>query len=202
MAERTLSETDLAAHPVDLFSTWFGQAVDAGEPEPEAMALATADAAGRPSVRFVLLKAWDQRGFVFYTNAGSRKGGDLRSNPSAALALRWARLDRQVRVEGAVAPVSPAESDAYFASRARRSQIGAWASEQSRPLGGRAELDRRVEEVEARYAGAEVPRPEHWYGWRVHPASVEFWQGRDNRLHDRFVYRRSGEAWMASRLSP
>lgn len=203
MSERTLDLADLGPDPLAAFDRWFAEAVAAGEPEPEAMALATADADGAPAVRFVLLKSWDDGGFTFYTNAGSDKGAQLQANPRAALALRWALLDRQVRVRGSVAPVPAATSDAYFASRARRSQLGAWASEQSRPLPDRATLDARLEEVERRFEGAEVPRPPHWHGWRVAPDAIELWQGRDNRLHDRFRFvRGAGGAWEGTRLSP
>ena len=203
MSERTLDRSDLDADPISTFDRWFAEAVAAGEPEPEAMALATASPDGSPTVRFVLLKAWDEGGFTFYTNAGSDKGADLRSNPRAALALRWALLDRQVRVTGPVAPVEASTSDAYFASRARRSQLGAWASEQSRPIPDRAALERRLAEVEDRYLGVDVPRPAHWHGWRVSPATVEFWQGRDNRLHDRLrCSATAGGGWEVTRLSP
>lgn len=166
------------------------------------MALATASADAVPALRFVLLKGWDERGFTFYTNADSAKGADLRANPVVALALRWALLDRQVRVSGPVMPVDAAESDAYFATRARRSQVGAWASAQSRPLAARAELDSAVAATERRFAGGPVARPAHWYGWRVHPDVIELWQGRDNRLHDRFRYERSGQGWSHTRLWP
>ena len=201
-SERSLSEADLPADPIAMFSAWYAEAAAGGESEPDAMALATADAAGRPSVRFVLLKGWGAAGFVFYTNEESRKGAELRANPAAALAFRWARLDRQVRVEGPAAPVDPDESDAYFASRGRRSQVGAWASAQSRPLRDRHQLDELVAETEARLAGRHVPRPPYWYGWRVRPEAIEFWQGRPDRLHDRLVFRRAGEGWDRTRLAP
>ncbi len=202
MPTSALDAGDLADDPVTMFSAWFDAAVGAGEPEPEAMALATVDADGVPAVRFVLLKSWGPAGFVFYTNAGSDKGRHLAGNPHAALALRWALLDRQVRIRGPVGPVDAAESDAYFASRARRSQLGAWASDQSRPLPDRRHLDERLAEVEARFAGRDVTRPPHWHGWRVAPTSIEFWQGRDNRLHDRFRYEAGPDGWATTRLFP
>lgn len=201
--DRALDVADLAPDPVAMFDRWWQAAVAAGEPEPDAMALATADADGAPAVRFVLLKGWDARGWVFYTNAGSDKGTDLRGNPRAALALRWALLDRQVRIAGPAAAVAPEESDAYFASRPRRSQLGAWASPQSRPLGSRRTLEGALADADVRFAGGDVPRPPHWHGWRVEPASVEFWQGRRNRLHDRFRYRPDGQGgWDVVRLAP
>jgi pyridoxamine 5'-phosphate oxidase len=202
MAERTLSESDIGDDPIALFSKWYAAAVAEGVTEPDAMALATADATGAPAVRFVLLKGWNDDGFAFYTNAGSDKGADLQANPRAALAWRWAPQDRQVRVTGSVVPVGDAVSDRYFASRARRSQIGAWASAQSRPLDARSTLEQRVAALEARYDGVEVPRPPYWYGWRVRPETMEFWQGRADRLHDRFRYRRSADGWEATRLAP
>ena len=201
-SERSLSEGDLAADPIAMFSAWYAEAAAAGETEPDAMALATADVAGRPSVRFVLLKGWGAAGFVFYTNEESRKGAELRANPAAAVAFRWARLDRQVRVEGPALPVDPGESDAYFAGRPRRSQVGSWASAQSRPLRDRAQLDELVAEAEGRLAGSDVPRPPYWYGWRLRPEVIEFWQGRTNRLHDRLVFRRAGGGWDRTRLAP
>lgn len=189
--------------PLERFSAWFADAQAAGQPEPEAMALATTGPDGRPSVRFVLMRGFDERGFVFYTNSASRKGQDMTANPHAALAFRWLSVDRQVRVRGPVEPVGDAESDAYFGSRARGSQIGAWASDQSQPLASRAELEERVAAVEARFAGGPVPRPPWWGGWRVAPEEVEFWQQGQFRLHDRFLYRRApGGGWSVTRLFP
>lgn len=204
MPDHPLRRPELAADPVAQFSAWFDAARQAGQPEPEAMALATAGADGHPSVRFVLLRAFDQRGFVFYTNGRSRKGRDMAANPWAAAGFRWATVDRQVRVRGPVGPVDDAESDAYFASRPRGSQIGAWASDQSEPVAGRGDLDRRVAEAEARFGAGPVPRPPWWGGWRVVPEEVEFWQQGTFRLHDRFVYRRRrpGEGWSIDRLYP
>jgi pyridoxamine 5'-phosphate oxidase len=191
--------------PFSLFGRWMADA-EAHEPnDPNAIALATADAQGRPSVRMVLLKSWDASGFVFYTNLESRKGEQLAANPHAALCLHWKSLRRQIRAEGRIAPVSEAQADAYFASRPRTSQIGAWASQQSRPLAGRFDLERRVAEYTARFGLGTVPRPPHWSGFRLIPERLEFWHDRPFRLHDRFVYLRpenSGEPWRVEHLYP
>lgn len=200
--EANLEPMDLDPDPVIQFRRWFEDVVRAGQAEPEAMALATVGRDG-PSVRFVLLKDVDHRGFVFYTNYRSRKGADLAGQPDAALAWRWETLDRQVRVEGSVERVSEEESDVYFATRPRGSAIGAWASDQSAAIADRRVLEARVAEVEARFADrTQPPRPPWWGGFRVQPRRVEFWQGRVSRLHDRFVYRRHGERWVVERLSP
>ncbi|HET9076573.1 MAG TPA: pyridoxamine 5'-phosphate oxidase [Acidimicrobiales bacterium] len=193
---------ELAADPVEQFSAWFAAAREAGQPEPEAMALATSGTDGRPSVRFVLLRGVDRRGFVFYTNGASRKGQEMAANPFAALAFRWLTVDRQVRVRGPVVPVGDGESDAYFATRPRGSQIGAWASDQSRPVASRADLEARVAMMEDRFDGSPVPRPPWWGGWRVEPEEVEFWQQGAYRLHDRVLYRRQADGWAATRLFP
>lgn len=166
------------------------------------MTLATATRDGHPSARMVLLKGFDARGFVFYTNYESRKGGELEQNPQAALVFFWVELERQVRVEGRVERAAPAESDAYFASRPLGSQIGAWASAQSRVIAGREPLERRTAELEDEYAGREVPRPSQWGGYRVVPHVIEFWQGRPSRLHDRLRYRQKDGGWIVERLSP
>ena len=166
------------------------------------MALASADARGRPSVRMVLLKGHDERGFVFYTNLDSRKGEELAANPDAALLFHWKSLRRQVRVEGPVAPVSAAEADAYFATRGRDSQLGAWASDQSRPLESRAAFEARFEEVRRRFEGGDVPRPPRWSGWRVAPQRIEFWNDRAHRLHERRLFSRAGEGWTEGLLYP
>ena len=197
-----LGEADLDADPVVQFGRWFQAAAAAGLDEPNAMTLATATPDGRPSARMVLLKGVDADGFVFYSNYGSRKGQELAANPLAALVFWWAPLARQVRVEGPVERCAPEESAAYFATRPRGAQLGAWASPQSRVLADRAALERRVAELAARFAGA-VPPPPDWGGYRLRPQVVEFWQGRPDRLHDRLRYRRRPEGgWAVERLAP
>ena len=193
-----------ADDPFALFAAWFADA-EASEPnDPNAMALATVDADGLPDVRVVLLKGWDRDSFVFYTNRESAKGRELATTPKAALNFHWKSLLRQVRIRGPVIPVSDAEADAYYASRPRGSRIGAWASQQSRPLGDRAELEQRVADLEAEYADADPPRPPHWSGFRVEPRDIEFWHDRPFRLHDRVLFRRpdAASAWTRTRLYP
>lgn len=200
--DRPLHEADLDPDPIRQFQVWFDTAVSAGQPEPEAMALATSTLVGEPSNRFVLLRGLDQRGFVFYTNGHSRKGRDLAANARAALAFRWWVVQRQVRVVGTVAPLASAESDAYFVTRPLGAQLGAWASAQSELLSDRTALERQLQTVTTRFSGRDVPRPPWWGGFRVRPAEVEFWQGRRDRLHDRLRYHRVGSQWRIQRLSP
>ena len=191
-----------AAEPYGLFEAWFAEAVAREPNDPNAMCLATTTADGWPSARMVLLKGRDEAGFVFYTNEQSRKGGELLANPRAALCFHWKSLRRQVRVEGRVERVSAAESDAYFASRSRGSRISAASSEQSRPLGSRAEFERRIAETESRYPGEDVPRPPHWGGFRLLPSRIEFWQDMPFRMHDRLVFERTEAGWTTLRLYP
>ena len=199
---RGLTEADADADPLLQFRAWFDQARAAGALDADAMVLATATPDGRPSARVVLLKGLDERGFAFFTNYHSRKGRELAANPRAALNFYWPELERQVRAEGAVETMTPAESDAYFRIRPRDSQLGAWASPQSELLADRAELEARLAEVAARFAGGEVPRPPHWGGCRLVPEAVEFWQGRPGRLHDRLLYTRTPDGWRRQRLAP
>ena len=202
-----LDESALADGPMQQFDRWFADAVKSGIDEPNAMVVSTADAAGRPSVRTVLLKGYDERGFVFYTNHGSRKGTELDANPQVALLLPWHMLARQVIVQGRAERVAREETAAYFRSRPHGSQLGAWASEQSRPVAAREDLERRYAELAARYPedGPDpVPVPPFWGGYRITPSTVEFWQGRENRLHDRLRYERAGGTadWLVQRLQP
>jgi pyridoxamine 5'-phosphate oxidase len=193
----------MADDPHALFERWFAEARAAEPNDAEAVALATADAGGRPSVRMVLLKGHDPRGFVFYTNQESRKGDDLAANPHASLLFHWKSLRRQIRIEGAVTPVSEEEADSYFASRSRDSRIGAWASDQSRPLEDRALLEERFAKLVAAYDGEDVPRPPHWSGYRVAPQRLEFWSDRPHRLHERRLFLPDGAGgWSESLLYP
>ena len=202
-AEERVRLEDLRADPVEQFRDWFAHAGQAGQPEPEAMAVSTSTPDGHPSLRWVLLRGFDHRGFVFYTNRRSRKGGELAANPHAAAGFRWYVVDRQVRIAGPVTEVDDEESDAYFASRPRGSQIGAWSSDQSRPVADRSELDRRLAEAEARFEGVPVPRPPWWGGYRIDPVEMEFWQQGPFRVHDRFRYtRRADGGWDVSQLFP
>lgn len=188
--------------PFALFDEWFAQARETELNDSNAMALATADAQGRPSVRMVLLKGHGPDGFIFYTNFEGRKAGDLLANPHAALLFHWKSVRRQIRIEGSVGPVDDATADAYFATRSRDSQLGAWASDQSRPLPSRAVFMDRYEEVRARFEGGPVPRPPHWSGFRLTPKRIEFWQDREHRLHERRVFTRQENDWNEGLLYP
>lgn len=192
----------MAADPIALFESWFAEARLSEPNDPEAMSVATSAPDGQPSVRTVLLKGHGPDGFTFYTNADSRKGGELGSNPRAALLFHWKSLRRQVRIEGPVEEVSADEADAYFATRGRDSQLGAWASDQSRPLDRRETFERRCDDVRARFEGSDIPRPPRWTGFRVRPERIEFWTDRPHRLHERRLFVRLGDNWSEGLLYP
>ena len=205
LADRIFDDTDTGPlDPFALFDEWFAEARDKEPNDPHAMALATVDETGMPDVRMVLLNLRDERGFAFFTNFDSAKGGQLLAQPKAALLMHWKSLRRQVRIRGPVAVVTPAEADAYFATRPRLSQVGAHASDQSRPLASKQELKTRVEAFEAKFAAGDVPRPPHWSGFRVVPQNIEFWQDGAFRLHDRALFTRGapGQPWARQRLYP
>ena len=201
-ADGGLDVGDLAADPFSMFQRWIGEALDAGVHEPNAMVLSTVDADGRPSSRMVLLKGLDERGFVLFTNATSRKAQELAANPRCALLFPWHPLERQVRIEGTASVLEREAVEAYHRSRPRPAQLGAWASLQSRPVASRDELTATYDEMASRFEGHEVPLPDHWGGYRIDAETVEFWQGRPGRMHDRLVYLRDGDGWRIQRLAP
>lgn len=197
-----LEAGQLAKNPFEQFSGWLAAAIRRRVPHLDTLALATASKNGKPSVRIVLLKGFDRRGFVFYTHYDSRKGREIKRNPHAEMLFFWGPLERQVRIAGRLVKVTRAESDRYFASRPRTSQIGAWASHQSRPVESRVAIERRVREMEQKFLGKKIPRPPFWGGYCLIPEAFEFWQGRKSRLNDRFLYRRTGLHWTTTRLQP
>lgn len=201
-AKHELGRDNVDGNPIEQFQTWFDEALDAEVEEPNAMTLATTDATGRPAARIVLLKGLDERGFVFYSNYESQKGEQIAANPNVALVFWWEPLERSVRVEGIAEKLPEDESTEYFKSRPHGSQLGAWASPQSRVIDGREVLEKRLDLVESEYEEGEVPRPPHWGGYVVRPREVEFWQGRPNRLHDRLRYRQTDDGWALERLAP
>jgi pyridoxamine 5'-phosphate oxidase len=199
----SLDESAVDRDPIRQFAAWFEQATASAIPEPNAMTLATVSPEGRPSARIVLMRGFDERGFVFFTNYESRKGREIAANPFASLVFFWQALERQVRVEGAIVKADAVESDEYFQSRPTGSKLGAWVSNQSGVVAGREALELEMAAIEGRFPDEEIPRPPHWGGYRVMPSSVEFWQGRRSRLHDRLVYRKPAEgAWRIERLAP
>jgi pyridoxamine 5'-phosphate oxidase len=201
-ARARLDEKDVSHDPMVEFSRWFAQAQEAEVAEPNAVTLATATAAAAPSARLVLLKGFDERGFVFFTDYRSRKGQELEENPRAALVFYWGELERQVRITGTVERTSAEESEAYYRTRPLGSRLGAWVSHQSLVIPSRTLLERGLQDVEARFSDGNIPLPPHWGGYRVRPEVLEFWQGRESRLHDRIRYTRDGERWRIERLSP
>ena len=201
-AQGRLDEASVAPDPMLEFARWFEEALKAEARDANAMTLATASADGVPSARIVLLKGFDERGFVFFTDYRSRKGNELSQNPRAALVFYWPELERQVRITGSTAPTPPDESEAYFRSRPRGSRLSAWISHQSQVIESRQELEAQIPQLESRYPGDDIPLPPYWGGFRLRPDSIEFWQGRTNRLHDRIRYARAGDRWRIERLSP
>lgn len=197
-----LNESTIDSDPFKQFSVWYKDATDSGMDLPNAFALSTASLFGVPSTRMLLLKEADESSFVFYTNSLSRKGAEMEKNPAVSACFFWNVLERQVRVEGVVSPVTDQEADSYFATRPRESRIGAWASPQGEVVGGREYLEQRFKQFQKRFEGSEIPRPEHWKGYRIVPSVFEFWQGRENRMHDRIRYRTNSGTWKIERLAP
>lgn len=201
-AKQTLDKKDVNANPIVQFTKWFKEAVESKVNEPNAMTLATASVEGKPSARIVLLRNFDENGFIFYTNYTSRKGGEIFKNPYASILFFWPELERQVRIEGKLSKQSAEESDNYFNTRPRTSKLGAWTSEQSRVIASRKALDDEYEKMSLKYPDENVPRPIYWGGYVLEPNSIEFWQGRPNRLHDRLLYTKENSGWKIERLAP
>lgn len=201
-SKQTLDENDVHKNPITQFSKWFTEAVDARVNEPNAMTVCTSTKDGKPSARIILLRNFDEKGFVFYTNYTSRKGEEILKNPNAALLFFWPELERQIRIEGVLVKQNKEESDLYFQSRPRTSKLGAWASAQSKVISSRKILDEEYEKLSLKFPGEDVPRPEHWGGYVLQPSSIEFWQGRASRLHDRILYLKKDQGWKIERLAP